>query len=315
MLRGPPRRPRAEPAQRCRSSTRTTRCGSASGCRDETLDELRSYWARALEGAPELLRLPTDRPRLPVQRHEGSHHRIALNRELADGVVALGREQGATLFMTMLAAFSTLLYRIERRAGHRHRQPDREPQQPRAAGADRILHQHARAAHAAGRQSLLPRSHRARSRRRRWAPTRTRTCRSRRSSRLVAPKRDPGYNPLFQVNFRAQATERPVLALAGLEVEPLAVDIGFSRFDLALELELGADGPWEATSSTTATCSTLPRSKGSRQICGHSWSRWYRNLTLRFSRSRTVRAKPRDVRSGGVRRPEAPGLAAPVATA
>jgi aspartate racemase len=57
----------------------------------------------------------------------------------------------------------------------------------------------------------------------------------------VAPKRDPGYNPLFQVNFRAQATERPALALTGIEVDPIAVDIGFSRFDLALELELESE--------------------------------------------------------------------------
>jgi non-ribosomal peptide synthetase component F len=56
----------------------------------------------------------------------------------------------------------------------------------------------------------------------------------------VAPKRDPGHNPLFQVNFRAQASARPVLALTGIEVEPIAVDVGFSRFDLALELELGS---------------------------------------------------------------------------
>ena len=75
-----------------------------------------------------------------------------------------------------------------------------------------------------------------------WAPTSTRSCRSRRSSRPCAPRRDPAYNPLFQVNFRAQATERPALALTGLEVEPIAVDIGFSRFDLALELRARAGG-------------------------------------------------------------------------
>jgi non-ribosomal peptide synthetase component F len=54
----------------------------------------------------------------------------------------------------------------------------------------------------------------------------------------LAPKRDPSRNPLFQVNFRVQPATRPVPTLAGVEVEPIAVDIGFSRFDLALELEL-----------------------------------------------------------------------------
>jgi non-ribosomal peptide synthetase component F len=49
--------------------------------------------------------------------------------------------------------------------------------------------------------------------------------------------RDPSYNPIFQVNFRAQTEERPRLVLAGVVAEPMAIDIGFSRFDLALELQ------------------------------------------------------------------------------
>ncbi len=54
----------------------------------------------------------------------------------------------------------------------------------------------------------------------------------------VAPRRNPGYNPLFQVNFRSQVSARKELSLAGPGGEVLRVDIGFSRFDLALELEL-----------------------------------------------------------------------------
>jgi len=54
--------------------------------------------------------------------------------------------------------------------------------------------------------------------------------------------RDAAYNPLFQVNFRAQAGPRPALELPGLESTPIPIDIGFSRFDLALELHVEADG-------------------------------------------------------------------------
>src|SRR5205807_2134750 len=75
----------------------------------QELERLCAYWAAALEGAPELLRLPTDRPRPAVQRHEGSHHRFALERGIGDALAALGREQGATFFMTMLAGFAVLL--------------------------------------------------------------------------------------------------------------------------------------------------------------------------------------------------------------
>src|SRR5947209_3102298 len=76
------------------------------------LEGLSSWWARSLEGAPELLRLPTDRPRPDVQRHEGAHRRFELDRGLGAALVELGREQGATFFMTMLAAFTVLLYRL-----------------------------------------------------------------------------------------------------------------------------------------------------------------------------------------------------------
>jgi len=50
-------------------------------------------------------------------------------------------------------------------------------------------------------------------------------------------RRDPSYNPVFQVNFRAQSEERATLELPGIAVSPLAIDIRFSRFDLALELQ------------------------------------------------------------------------------
>jgi non-ribosomal peptide synthetase component F len=51
-------------------------------------------------------------------------------------------------------------------------------------------------------------------------------------------ERDPAYNPLFQVNFRAGAGPREILSLPGIAASAVTIDIGFSRFDLALELEL-----------------------------------------------------------------------------
>ncbi len=55
-------------------------------------------------------------------------------------------------------------------------------------------------------------------------------------------ERDSRFNPIFQVNFRAQAEERQPLQLRGVTAAPLSIDIGFSRFDLALELQLRDDG-------------------------------------------------------------------------
>jgi non-ribosomal peptide synthetase component F len=56
------------------------------------------------------------------------------------------------------------------------------------------------------------------------------------------PSRDAGLNPLFQVNFRVQSGLPAKLDLPDVEVEPFRIDLGFSRFDLAVELHLREDG-------------------------------------------------------------------------
>ena len=206
----------------------------------ETLQELRSYWARTLEGAPELLRLPTDRPRLPVQRTEGSHHHIKLDRKLADGLVALGREESATLFITMLAAFTTLLYRLSGEEDIVIGSPIANRNNLELQGLIGFFtNTIALRTRLAGNPSFREVIRRARTSA--LGAYAHQDLPFEKVVETLAPKRDPGHNPLFQVNFRAQATERPALALMGLEVEPMAVDIGFSRFDLALELELGPE--------------------------------------------------------------------------
>ncbi len=69
------------------------------------------YWKKQLAGAPPALELPTDRPRPAVQTYRGATVPIALSRELSAGLAALGRREGVTLFMTLLAAFQVLLAR------------------------------------------------------------------------------------------------------------------------------------------------------------------------------------------------------------
>ncbi|ARV58848.1 hypothetical protein BZZ01_09555 [Nostocales cyanobacterium HT-58-2] len=69
------------------------------------------YWLSQLHGAPELLQLPTDRPRPSVQSYHGATYNLTLNTDLIQKLQTLSRESGTTLFMTLLAAFATLLYR------------------------------------------------------------------------------------------------------------------------------------------------------------------------------------------------------------
>ncbi len=54
----------------------------------------------------------------------------------------------------------------------------------------------------------------------------------------VRPDRDPGVNPLFQVNFRVRVGEAPRLGLEGTQTQPVPVDLGLARFELALELHV-----------------------------------------------------------------------------
>jgi amino acid adenylation domain-containing protein len=77
----------------------------------EVLERQVAYWRRTLQGAPPLLELPADRPRPAVQTHNGALESAILPRDVADGVLALARQEGATLFMVLLAAMDLVLSR------------------------------------------------------------------------------------------------------------------------------------------------------------------------------------------------------------
>jgi amino acid adenylation domain-containing protein len=75
----------------------------------EVLDRQLAYWRERLAGAPELLELPTDRPRPAVQTYRGATVPVSFSPELLERLQALGRSEGATLYMTLLGAFQVLL--------------------------------------------------------------------------------------------------------------------------------------------------------------------------------------------------------------
>ena len=75
------------------------------------LEQQLAYWREALRGAPPALELPTDRPRPPVQSYRGALLEREIGKRLTTELKELSRRQGGTLYMTLLAAFKTLLYR------------------------------------------------------------------------------------------------------------------------------------------------------------------------------------------------------------
>ena len=78
----------------------------------EALEAQLNYWQDKLGGELPVLDLPTDRPRPAVQTHRGAIESLVLPKELTDALRAMSRREGVTLFMTLLAAFKTLLYRL-----------------------------------------------------------------------------------------------------------------------------------------------------------------------------------------------------------
>ncbi|MDQ1350494.1 MAG: hypothetical protein QG657_796, partial [Acidobacteriota bacterium] len=77
----------------------------------EVLDRHLNYWKEKLSGLAPLLELPADRPRPPVISGKGELEIVRLSGPNTLRLKQFSRQNGATLFMTMLAVFKTLLYR------------------------------------------------------------------------------------------------------------------------------------------------------------------------------------------------------------
>ena len=123
----------------------------------EVLDRQLAYWRERLAGAPELLELPTDHPRPPVQTYRGASVPVRASPELLERLQALGRSEGATLYMTLLGAFQVLLSKYGGSEDVVVGSPIAGRTRAGGGGADRLLRQHAGAAHRPLGRPGLPR--------------------------------------------------------------------------------------------------------------------------------------------------------------
>ncbi|WP_429848142.1 amino acid adenylation domain-containing protein [Brevibacillus panacihumi] len=80
-------------------------------CQGEKLESLTTYWKNRLGGELPVLQLPSDRPRPSTQSYRGNLIRFSIRAELAEKLRCLFQREGITLFMGLLAAYQTLLYR------------------------------------------------------------------------------------------------------------------------------------------------------------------------------------------------------------
>ncbi|HEY2737971.1 MAG TPA: amino acid adenylation domain-containing protein, partial [Thermoanaerobaculia bacterium] len=78
----------------------------------EVLERQVGYWRRRLEGLPELLELPADRPRPVFRSGRGARYAFQIPLAPLRGLKDLGRRLGATDFMVLLSLFQALLSRL-----------------------------------------------------------------------------------------------------------------------------------------------------------------------------------------------------------
>ncbi|HEV2708315.1 MAG TPA: amino acid adenylation domain-containing protein [Pyrinomonadaceae bacterium] len=79
--------------------------------RGERLEKQLDYWRRNLDNAPPTLELPTDRPSPRTPTHRGAEHTFTVAAEVNEKLKILGREEDATPFIVLLAAFAALIAR------------------------------------------------------------------------------------------------------------------------------------------------------------------------------------------------------------
>ncbi|NEW52222.1 amino acid adenylation domain-containing protein [Nocardia cyriacigeorgica] len=189
------------------------------------------HWRRTLDGLPEQLELPTDRPRPAVATHRGETFRLHIDAELHSELRELARKRETTLFGTVHAALAVLLSRLSGTA-------DIAIGTPVAGRGDAALDQ------LVGMfvNTLVLRSHIDTRQRFETVLDQVRASDLEALSHaevpfdqlveMVAPTRARNRHPLFQVALTFQNFELPTLELPKLAVRPLDIDGGAAKFDL-----------------------------------------------------------------------------------
>jgi amino acid adenylation domain-containing protein len=201
----------------------------------ETLEAQLRYWRVQLTGAPPLLELPTDRPRPPVQSFRGANHNLTLDKPLTEALKTLARREGVTLYMLLLAAFKTLLYRCTG-------QTDINVGSP-IAGRNQVEVEELIGFFV---NTLVLRtdldgnlSFRELLRRVREEVLEATAHQDLPFERLVEelqPARNLSHTPIFQVMFTLQNVPRRTLNLPGLVLKQLEITRDAARFDLVLSM-------------------------------------------------------------------------------
>ncbi|MEI2582759.1 non-ribosomal peptide synthetase [Scytonema sp. PRP1] len=229
----------------------------------EVLEKQLKYWKQQLVGANPVLELPADRPRPAVQTYQGAKQSFVISESLSQALSTLSQQEGVTLYMTLLAAFQTQLYRYTG-------QQDILVGSPIAGRnlselEDLIgffVNTLVLRTDMAGNPSFRELLQRVRN-----VAMSAYAYQDLPIDKLIdelQPERSLSYHPLFQVMFVLENTPRQTLELPGLTLTPYDWDNVASRFDLTLsitETEQGLQGLWEYNTDLFDAC-TISRMSG-----------------------------------------------------
>src|SRR5277367_2022786 len=207
----------------------------SQAARGPAMQESLAWWHDRLDGVPPLLALPGDRPRPPRQTFSGAAESFVIPSELTDRLKELARGERATLFMTLLAGFQTML--------RRYTGIDDIVVGTPVAGRTRFetegliglfVNVLAMRGDLAGDPSF----------RELLGKTRDRAFEAYEHQDLpfdsvvesLRPERNLSYPPIVQVTFQVRNYPLEATRLDGLEVEEIDFDPGVAQFDLSLEV-------------------------------------------------------------------------------
>jgi non-ribosomal peptide synthetase component F len=204
----------------------------------DVLEAQMSYWNKQLQDLPATGSFPADRPQPAVRRHRGKKETFELSKSVTGGLKALSRSEGVTLFITLLAAFQTLLYRYTGRKNIVVGSPIANRSRTETEGLIGFFV-----------NTLVLRSDLSGNPTFRELLTRVRevclgayTYQELPYQKLVATinsKRDPNRGSLAQALFAFQNIPRSPLKIPGLTVTPIRTDLGIAKAPLTLFM-------WEA---------------------------------------------------------------------
>ena len=228
--------------------------------RGERLEQGLSYWRRQLRGAPHLLELPADHPRPPVQTFRGAHQAVTLPQTLSKALAEVGRSEGATLFMTLLAAFKVLLFRY---TGNTDIVVGSPIANRTWTETEQLIGFFLNTLPLRTDLSGQP-SYRDLLRRVRQVTLSAYAHQEAPFEKLVEelqPVRSTAHNPLFQVMFVLQNTPAPVAACGTLAFQLVEHENWVSKFDLSLSLSETEDGlrGWIEYSTDLFEAATISR--------------------------------------------------------